>query len=67
MYEKFGIEIPPFHQLKGGDVNFIEPTKIPEILYFIAFSSIGWVLYYTVPNSSWLVPLAILSTFLVHL
>ena len=51
-------------QLNGrDDGSFIEPSKIPEVLYFIAFSSMGWVLYHSVPNSPWLVILAILSIF----
>ncbi len=34
-------------------------SKIPELLYLAAFSSIGVVLYGTVPDMSWLVPMAI--------
>lgn len=63
VFSAFGLRLYFFdrslHQLKGDIHNFIEPTKFPEILYFIAFSSIGWVLYHAVPNSSWLVPVAI--------
>jgi len=39
--------------------NFAEPSKIPEIIYFIAFATIGWIIYQAVPDNHWLVPLAI--------
>ena len=41
------------------ETDFIEPTKIPEILYFIAFSTIGWIIYQSTSDNHWLVPLAI--------
>ena len=64
VFGAFGLRLYFFdrslHQLKGDNIDFVEPTKIPEILYFFAFSSIGWVIYHAVPNNSYLVPLAIL-------
>ena len=71
VFAAFGLRLYFFdrslHQLKNteirDDVNFEEPTKLPEVLYLIAFSSIGWVLYHAVPNKAWLVPLGILSIF----
>ena len=67
VFSAFGLRLYFFdqalHQLKAGEVNFIEPTKIPETLYFLAFSTIGWVLYQAVPNNQWLVPLAILAIY----
>jgi hypothetical protein len=44
--------------------SFPEPSKIPEYLYTLAFSSIGVVLYLSVPSNRWLVPLGILIIFL---
>jgi len=41
-----------------------QPSKIPEVLYFVAFSSIGAVLYTAVPDKIWLVPVGILTIFL---
>ena len=41
-----------------------KPSKIPELLYFAAFSSIGAILYTVVPDTLWLVPVAILTIFL---
>jgi hypothetical protein len=40
------------------------PSKIPEALYFIAFSSIGAILYTAIPDKLWLVPTGILTIFL---
>ena len=34
-------------------------SKIPELLYVVAFSSIGFVVYGAVPDMRWLVPVAI--------
>ena len=34
-------------------------SKIPELLYVVAFASIGFILYGAVPDMSWLVPMAI--------
>ncbi len=64
VFAAFGLRLYFFDRslqdLTAEETNFVEPSKIPEVLYFIAFSSIGWVLYHTVPNYQWLVPLAIL-------
>jgi len=53
VFTAFGLRLYFFdrslHRLKGDDTDFVEPSKIPEIIYFIAFSSIGWVLYHSVP------------------
>jgi len=67
VFAAFGLRLYFFdrslHDLKGDDTDFVEPSKIPEVFYFIAFTSIGWVLYHAVPNYEWLVPLAILSIY----
>lgn len=67
VFAAFGLRLYLFdsvlHQSIQDNTQFIEPSKIPEILYFIAFSAIGWVLFDAVPNSQWLVPLAILSIY----
>jgi len=68
VFSAFGLRLYFFdrslHQLKGVEKDFVEPTKIPEVLYFIAFSSIGWVLFHNVSNYQWLVPIAILLIYL---
>lgn len=68
VFVAFGLRLYLFdrnlHQLKEGETDFIEPSKIPEIFYFVAFTSIGVILYHAVPNSSWLVPIGILLIFL---
>lgn len=67
VFAAFGLRLYFFdrslHGLKGDDLDFKEPTKIPEVFYFIAFSSIGWVLYHAVQNNAWLVPVGILTIF----
>jgi len=68
VFTAFGLRLYFFdralHQSIQSNTKLIEPSKIPEILYFIAFSTIGWVIFYAVPNSQWLVPLAIMSIYL---
>ena len=68
VFAAFGLRLYFFdrslHQSKAAETDFVEPTKLPEILYFIAFSSIAWVLYNSVIDKHWLVPIAILAIFL---
>ena len=67
VFAAFGLRLYLFdrhlHQLKGDETDFIEPSTIPEIIYFIAFTSIGFVLYFAVPNMQWLVLVGILLIF----
>ena len=64
VFAAFGLRLYFFdnamHQSIVDKTEFVEPSKIPEICYFIAFSTIGWVLYHAVPNYQWLVPMGIL-------
>jgi len=68
IFSSFGLRLYVFdrslsQQLKRGG-SAAEPSKIPELLYFVVFSSIGVVLYTAVPDNHWLVPVAILTIFL---
>ena len=49
-------------ELKKGS-SAAEVSKIPELVYFVAFTSIGAVLYGAVVDYRWLVPLGILMIF----
>ncbi|GEM_PF-3692906 len=51
-------------QTLKGTRRKIKLLKIPDLLYFLALSSMGAVLYMAVPDSKWLVPLAITIIFL---
>jgi hypothetical protein len=68
VFVAFGLRLYLFdkalHQSIQGHTKLIEPNKIPEILYFTALLIIGWVIFYSVPNSQWLVPLAILAIYI---
>jgi len=68
VFAAFGLRLYLFdrnlHHLKEGETDFVEPSKIPEMFYFIAFTSIGVVLYFSVPMMQWLVPVGILLIFL---
>lgn len=44
--------------------SMIKISKIPELLYFLVFSSIGVILYMTLKDYLWLVPVAILMIFI---
>ena len=67
VFTAFGLRLYFFdhslQQIKNKDNNFVEPTKIPEILYFIAFSTIGWIIYQSTTDNHWLVPLAIIMIY----
>ena len=52
------------HRAQKDKTDFVEPSKLPEVIYFIAFSTIGWFLYRAVQDKHLLVPLAILSIFI---
>lgn len=56
VFSAFGLRLYFFNQSL--------PSKVPEVLYFLAFSSIGLILYSTVPDKPWLVPAGILTIFL---
>lgn len=64
VFGAFGLRLYYFdnamEQSLTNKTEFVEPSKIPEILYFIAFTSIGWVLYHAVSDRQFLVPLGIL-------
>jgi len=67
IFSAFGLRLYFFekslkHEIKKSGSN-IQLSKIPEILYFIAFTSIGVILYTAVPSKQWLVPVAILTIF----
>lgn len=68
VFAAFGLRLYLFdrnlHQLKEGETDFVEPSMIPEIIYFIAFTSIGLVLYFAVPSMPWLVPIGISLIFI---
>jgi len=68
VFSAFGLRLYLFdkalHQSIQSNTALIEPSKIPEVLYFIAFSTIGMILIYAVPNNQWLVPLAISMIYL---
>jgi hypothetical protein len=58
VFSAFGLRLYFFDRAPNKNTS-----KIPEILYFIAFTSIGAVLYGAVPDKSWLVSVGILSIF----
>jgi len=64
VFTAFGLRLYSFdkalEQTKGENNDFAEPSKIPEIIYFIAFSTIGWLIYQSTSDNHWLVPLAII-------
>ncbi len=68
VFAAFGLRLYFFdNALKQSERPDEMPTDIsslPEFIYFIAFSSIGWVLYHAVSDQHWLVPVGILSIFL---
>ena len=68
VFSAFGLRLYFFdtamHKSIVEKTEFVEPTKIPEIIYFIAFSTIGWVIYHAVPDYQWLIPLAIFIIYL---
>lgn len=68
VFSAFGLRLYFFdsklHNIKDDETGLIETSNIPEILYFFAFTSIGVILYFAVPNSSWLVPTGISLIFL---
>jgi hypothetical protein len=68
VFSAFGIRLHVFDQFLSQELkkkgSATKPSKTPEFLYFIAFSSIGIILYSAVPNNAWLVPVAILTIFL---
>lgn len=67
VFAAFGLRLYLFdrnlHQLKEGETEFDAPSIIPEIIYFIAFTSIGFILYFAVSDMQWLVPIGILLIF----
>lgn len=68
VFSAFGFRLHTFDRFlrleikKGHSIN--EPSKIPEFLYFVAFLSIGALLYRALPDAHWMVPAAICSIFL---
>ena len=67
VFSAFGLRLYFFEKSLKQEVTKtstnIHTSKLPEILYFIAFTSIGTILYTAVPNKDWLVPAAILTIF----
>lgn len=68
VFSAFGLRLHFFEkslkqEIKNSDLK-IQPSKIPETLYLIVFTSIGTVLYTTVPDKQWLVPTGIFTIFL---
>ncbi len=65
IFSAFGLRLYLFDKLvqkrlKVGDNNIDETTKLPEFLYLIAFSIIGYILYDHNQNYPWLVIIAII-------
>jgi len=64
VFTAFGLRLYSFdnalEQTKGENNDFAEPSKIPEIIYFIAFSTIGWLIYQSTSDNHWLVPVGII-------
>jgi len=67
VFSAFGLRLYSFdkalEQTEGKKKDFTEPSKIPEIIYFIAFSTIGWIIYQSTSDNHWLVPLAIIMIY----
>ncbi|PIR55118.1 hypothetical protein COU74_02975 [Candidatus Peregrinibacteria bacterium CG10_big_fil_rev_8_21_14_0_10_36_19] len=67
IFSAFGLRLYFFKKSLKEEVKKISTnihtSKLPEILYFIAFTSMGTILYTAVPNKDWLVPAAILTIF----
>lgn len=71
VFSAFGLRLHLFDRHLGHE---LDPTRrndaaanlsrIPEVIYVIAFASIGVVLYSAVPDDAWLVPVAIGTIFL---
>lgn len=67
VFSAFGARLFLFDRALHKNIEITEenkPSSLPEILYFIAFSTIGWVLFNSVPSSAFLVPLGIGAIFL---
>ena len=68
VFSAFGLRLLLFdralHDLSDDETEFTPPSTIPEVFYFIAFTSIGVILFNAVPSMPWLVPVGILLIFL---
>jgi len=64
IFSAFGLRLLVLDRSLTTGPKKIGLSKLPEFLYFIAFSSIGAVLYAAVPNNQWLVPAAIATIYL---